>query len=656
MGKNDRVIAAATRVGSLYYLDCQAKQQVNAAQCKEVLWHRQYGYLGTQSLQKLARDKLVDNFDFDFLKEVDFCEMCVKGKHHRSQFKSNEATRAKEPLSLVHSDVCGKIGTKSLGGANYFLTFIDDKTHYVWIYVLKTKDEVFKYFLEWKTQAEKSSGHQLKVLRTDNGGEYTSKEFENYLKSEGICHELTVPKAPEQNGVAERLNRTLVEAVRSMLVDANLPHKFWVEALSTAVYLKNRSPTKAVKDMTPFEAWKNTKPKVGHLCVFGCDAFAHIPKDERHKLDAKARKCILLGYGEATKGYRLYDTTRGKVFYSRDIKFNEIKQERVQKTSEPDPEFLVELDLLNDSEMFSEDTEDKQEETPTDSIARPTLRRSGRERRPPDYYGVEANTVNMLQNEPACIDDVLQSPKKDKWINAMEQEMKSLKENKVWELVELPKDQKIIGSKWVYKLKSGPDGSIERYKARLVAQGFSQKHGTDYDETFCPVVRLESLCTMIALAVQHGLNLHQLDVTTAFLNGKPEEEVYMRQTEGFIAKGQEHLVCKLKKSIYGLKQSPRCWNTVLDDQLKDMGFVQSASDPCVYKDSGGEMFLIGVYVDDIILAGKSDKSIKEVKRLLMLSLISKIWASYIIFLEQNFCKMRKLEMYGLGSQPMWKAF
>ena len=179
---------------------------------------------------------------------------------------------------------------------------------------------------------------------------------------------------------------------------------------------------------------------MGHLRVFGCDAFAHIPKDERHKLDAKARKCIFLGYGETTKGYRLYDTTRGKVFYSRDIKFNEIKQERVQKPSEPDPEFLVELDLLNDSEMFSKDTEDKQEETPTDSIARPTLRRSGRERRPPDYYGVEANTVNMLQNEPACIDDVRQSPKKDKWINAMEQEMKSLKENKVWELVELPKD------------------------------------------------------------------------------------------------------------------------------------------------------------------------------------------------------------------------
>jgi len=120
------------------------------------------------------------------------------------------------------------------------------------------------------------------------------------LKSKGVHHELTVQKTPEQNGVAKRQNRTLVEAVRSMLINANLPHTFWAEALSTAVYLRNRSPAKAVKDVTPYEAWKNTRPKVGHLRVFGCDAFTHVPKDERHKLDAKARQCIFLGYGEET--------------------------------------------------------------------------------------------------------------------------------------------------------------------------------------------------------------------------------------------------------------------------------------------------------------------------------------------------------------------
>ena len=145
-------------------------------------------------------------------------------------------------------------------------------------------------------------------------------------------------------------------------------------------------------------------------------------------------------------------------------------------------------------------------------------------------------------------------------MTAMKEEMKSVQENDVWDLVELPKDRKAVGSKWVFKVKTASDGSIERYKARLVAQGFSQKYGLDYDETFSPVVRPESIRTVIALAVKKGLKLHQMDVTTAFLNGELEEEVYMKQPEGFVADGQEHLVCKLRKSIYGLKQSPRCWN------------------------------------------------------------------------------------------------
>ena len=169
--------------------------------------------------------------------------------------------------------------------------FMDDKTHYVWVYPLKHKDEVFQQFVEWKTLVEKSSGHKLEVLCTDNGGEYSSIKFEDYLKSEGVRHERTVPK---QNGVAERLNQTLVEIVHSMLIDANLPHKFWAEALATAVYLKNRSPTKAVERMTPFESWKRKKLEVDHLRVFGCDAYTHVSKDEGQKLNPKQRSVFLL--------------------------------------------------------------------------------------------------------------------------------------------------------------------------------------------------------------------------------------------------------------------------------------------------------------------------------------------------------------------------
>ena len=156
---------------------------------------------------------------------MDFCESCVDGKHHRSNFPKASLHRAKEPLELIHSDFCGKMSIPSLSGALYLVTFIDDYTRYTWVYVLKR--EVFSVFKEWKTFVEKSSGHRVRKIRSDNGGEYVSKEFEEYLKREGEKHELTVLKNPEQNGVSERMNRTLVESVRSMLADSKLPKKFW---------------------------------------------------------------------------------------------------------------------------------------------------------------------------------------------------------------------------------------------------------------------------------------------------------------------------------------------------------------------------------------------------------------------------------------------
>lgn len=146
------------------------------------------------------------------------------------------------------------MNAKSLSGGEYFLKFTDDNTHDVWIYILKHKDKLFPCFLEWKALVEKSMNQKLKALHTDNGGEYVSAEFQRHLKKEGVRRELTVLKTPEQNGVAIRMNRTLVESVRAMLADARLPHHFWAEALSTAVCLRNGSPTKAVEGMTSFEA------------------------------------------------------------------------------------------------------------------------------------------------------------------------------------------------------------------------------------------------------------------------------------------------------------------------------------------------------------------------------------------------------------------
>ena len=167
------------------------------------------------------------------------------------------------------------------------------------------------------------SNYKLKILCTDNGGEYTSREFCSFLKTEGIRHELTISKHPEQNGVLERSNRTLVESVRLMLADVQLPQKFWAEALSTAVFLRNLSFTSTVPGMSPLQAWSGKKPSVNNLQVFACAAYSHISKDERGKLSSKAQKCIFLGYGDVTKGYRLYDTIKARIIHSRDVVFDE---------------------------------------------------------------------------------------------------------------------------------------------------------------------------------------------------------------------------------------------------------------------------------------------------------------------------------------------
>ena len=406
-----------------------------------------------------------------------------------------------------------------------------------------------------------------------------------------------------------------------MLVGAKLPQTFWAEALATAVYLRNRSPTKSISDSTPYESWSGRKATANHLKVFGCVAYAHISKEERRKLDPKAKKCILLGYGTTVKGYRLYCPQEGRVFYSRDVIFDEKKYGLETETGD-NAYKLVDIDLPDDG---CESTQDVPEVTDHNDEAENTvtgdestqnessLRRSSRERQPPNYYGTWINATQVIEQycDPTTFEEAIISPDKEKWLVAMDKEMPSLKANDVYELVELPKNRQTVGSKWVYKRKFKSDGSVERFKSRLVAKGFSQKAGQDYDETFSPVVRFESIRSIVGFAVQNDMMLHQMDVTSAFLNGDLQEEVYMDQPEGFEVKGQEHLVYKLKRSLYGLKQAPRCWNMTLDHLLKSMGFVQTKSDPCLYISSEGELCIIAVYVDDILLATKSEKKVKN---------------------------------------------
>ena len=599
----DRIIGFGKRVGKLYTLQCITENtniSCNIADSdNETLWHRRFSHLNINSLRKLIKDELVTGIQCNVTDKPFFCVNCCDGKNHKLPFP-NSVKKNLQPFELIHSDLCGSIKPMSLGGGNYFMSLIDDATRYCWIYILKNKSDVFSTFKNWKVMVEKQYNKQVKILRTDNGGEYCSKDIELFLQKEGIIHQKTIPKNPQQNGVAERLNRTLLESVRSMLSDSNLCKSFWAEAVTTAAYVRNRCPTSALgENVTPYEMLNGRKPNVSHLRVFGSKCFAHVPKDERDKLDVKSKNCVFVGYSSISKGYRVYDLNDKKLFMSRDVIFDEL-----DLSSKGGP-----ISNDNNVELPVDDLESDKHDI-TDSYPR----KSSRVIRQPERYGEWAYSCNAF-DEPSTVEEALNGPESFEWRKAMMNELQSIESHNVWNLVEPSADNKPIKTKWIFKKKLGSDNSVNVFKARLVAQGFSQKLGIDYEETFSPVVRFESLRALLSYAAQYNLEVHQMDVYSAFLNGTLNENIFVTQPEGFTVSGKEHLVCKLNKSLYGLKQSPKCWNDELDKYLRALNFKQLDSDPCMYinNNNNDELIILAIYVDDIVIASRSTEYIQKIK-------------------------------------------
>ena len=345
------VLATGSQINGMYYLDrCQSLSYIAEAEKPTVvnLWHRRLGHLSNASMQQLRYMATgVNNMDKSVVVP---CEACVKDKQARVPFKKSGIKRSQCVLGLVHSDVCGPMNVPSVGGARYFLTFTDDYTRHSSVYFLRSKSEVPEKFAEYKALVENQTGHRIKVLRSDNGTEYVNERLSSMLRRCGIKHETTVPYSPQQNGVAERLNRTLVERARSMLMESHLNVDLWAEAVATAVYLRNRSPTKALSAVTPEEAWSGHKPDLRHLRVFGCRAFAKTPDPHRKKWDAKSQELIFVGYCEETKGYRLVHPVTKKLTRSRDVVFFE-QEFSVSGDPHADP-FPVRCDV-NDGSQFS---------------------------------------------------------------------------------------------------------------------------------------------------------------------------------------------------------------------------------------------------------------------------------------------------------------
>ncbi|KAD5802426.1 hypothetical protein E3N88_13786 [Mikania micrantha] len=414
------------------------------------------------------------------------------------------------------------------------------------VILLNSKDEAIDKFVLYKTEVENQLNKKIKVLRSDRGGEYVSP-FADICAQNGIIHECTAPYSPQQNGIAERKNRALKEMMNAMLISSGMSQDMWGEAILSATYLLNKIPFKK-KDVTPYELWMGRKPSYKYLKVWGCLAKVVVPPPKVQRIGPKTVDCVFIGYAHHSSAYRflVYDSKNPEIH-----KNTIIESRNASFFEEVFP--CLKKEISNSS-------------TPVDEIVH-------------DEYQEQ---LEAEEGEPQTYRDAVTSSEGPQWKEAIKNEIDSILQNHTWELVDLPPGCKPLGYRWIFKRKMKADGSIDKYKARLVIKGFRQKEGVDYFDSYSPVTRITSIRLVLAIAALRNLEVHQMDVKTAFLNGDLEEEIYMEQPEGFSAPGQEGKVCKLVKSLYGLKQAPKQWHQKFDQVMLNNGFKINECDKCVY--------------------------------------------------------------------------
>ena len=685
-----------------------------------LLMHERCGHASSQRLQLIG-------IKFNPTK----CNWCILGKQTRSAFPAVDHESA-YPLDRVYVDHCGPITPTSYGNARYLLVFVDEATEYSWVYCVpdRSSSTTLKILKEWKPMVENQAGTTLKVLRTDNAKDFTGQDtITPFLRNSGVLHEKTTPYSSSSNGIAERMNRTLLNMVRPMLLRSKIPAIFWAEAALTANKTRNRLPTRALlNSISPHEAWFGTAPSISHFRQFGCIAFARIPAEnigKSNKLDPRSIQCCLFGY-TGNRIYRLWDPVAKKIVTSRDVVFKEgeffdpsvfsntANSEATLETPFQRPPTYESTDLSSiftnvvqrhpDPPQFrptrpapsqatpttpsntlaaaapipriytadfwdSDDSDDEiaptpsptpppqspisahsspshsfppsHHSTPSQSFTTPpqftspshssTLppisipplvqeeddgprvsprKREHSKKMKESLAGARVITTSHVPSfdpphEPLSVQEALDSPRSSEWLTAMQAEIESLEKNHSWHIVRRPTNRKVIGTKFVFKLKN-PETSSPRYKARLVAQGYNQVPGIDYTDTFAPVVKAPSIRFLLALAAHYRLHLHQFDVETAFLNPAIDQEIYVEQPPYFATRPPADYVLQLDKALYGLKQSPLLWANDLKNALLELSFQQSDADESIFiLESPSSTIIVAVYVDDILALATS---------------------------------------------------
>ena len=684
------------------------------------LWHRRLGHSNIRRIRQLfTTGTTADGHALQHRirpetpqlqpdRHCDSCAVCKQHTEPRARTVPVES-RAKRPLETVHVDLRGP-HTPGVKQELYQLLIVDEYTRYGVGYTLRTKDEAFTKFEQFAAAANNfhsADGHTIKFIRSDNGGEFIGNEWLPLLTRLGIQRQRTSPETPHQNGIVERLNRTIGESTRTMLHAAGLPDRFWPLACQAAVYINNRLPSTATNGTTPYQLWHGKPPHIGHIRTFGCLAYALILAPG--KLEDRARRCTFVGYPtDSTHTYWLWDNHDHKLTRSGHVHFVEsiigwnynprattaapageatageaaAGEEQIhrvlmnhashsevaapipadapvnidQTDASMSPAAAADMSLASHQTVVSESPGPVSHRPPPPSVqlsraqhsqlrqlqdnlspavndaapavqvtdallqsVRPQLRGGpGRHH----YYGSAHTTQQASESadadEPRTYQRATDSPQREQWLAAMRNELSSLLKAKTWRYVQKPAAANLVGCKWIFKIKRDKNGNIAKFKARLVALGFTQVYGVDYAETYAPVARYSSIRLIIALAAHYDWELHQMDVKTAYLNGELDVPIYMQAPDGLSLIGQtcpSDRVCLLIKSLYGLKQSGRRWHANINQSLLAIGFTPLHADRCVYVRRKADCInIIALYVDDLLIASSKASDLHSIKR------------------------------------------
>ncbi|GJY89227.1 ribonuclease H-like domain-containing protein [Tanacetum coccineum] len=618
-------------------------------------WHQRLGHPGSEVLRSLVSNNLIS---CNKTQSSVLCHACQLGKHVRLPFSLSE-TIVKAPFDIIHSDLWTSPIT-SVSGIKYYVLFLDHFSHYLWVYPLRHKSDVLSKFIHFRAYVKNHFNCDIKSLQCDHGGEFDNTALHQLFVTNGISIRFSCPKTSQQNGKSERMIRTINNMIRTLLFQAHLPPTFWVEALHMAAYLLNILPSTAINNEIPHTRLFKTTPNYADLRVFGCLCYPHLHTN--HKLEPRATPAIFLGYPTNHRGYRCLDLNTNKIILSRHVTFDEtvfpygsmtphdspsytfldtspniIHQHIISKltSASPLPTTTITSTAAPPSPPRSplqpahqthessplphspnvQPTSNASTETtipthnhnnPTSTHPMVTRFRVGTNR-PTQRFNLHVSTISPI---PKSYPIAFRDPN---WYRAMLDEYTALIKNNTWILVPRPPDANIVRSMWLFRHKYNADGTLSRYKARLVANGSTQLAGIDVDETFSPVVKPATIRTVLSLAISRHWPVHQLDVKNAFLHGSLSETVYMHQPPGFRDPQHPDHVCLLQRSLYGLKQAPRAWFQRFAAYAARVGFHHSRCDSSlfIYRQGADTAYLL-LYVDDIVLTASSSDLLQQI--------------------------------------------